>query len=241
MMRKADVSFEELYNCYKVRFERFAISYIQDRSVAEDIVTDSFVYWWEHRDRVGSKDENPAAYILATIRHKCLNHLRALQVRLRSHNEIRESQSRIVQENIRSLELCDPVHLFAGEVEALVRQSLEELPELTRYIFIDQRLKGKSYRDIAVEYAISERRVETELARDRKHIPNRSPLPKQALRQFELHIRLFAASQSTDGKQPVSAEQTTTRHYTFVVLDQMFGGVLRRHQANPSSIAAHQE
>ena len=122
MMRKADVSFEELYNCYKVRFERFAISYIQDRSVAEDIVTDSFVYWWEHRDRVGSKDENPAAYILATIRHKCLNHLRALQVRLRSHNEIRESQSRIVQENIRSLELCDPVHLFAGEVEALVRQ-----------------------------------------------------------------------------------------------------------------------
>ena len=77
-MRKADVSFEELYNCYKVRFERFAISYIQDRSVAEDIVTDSFVYWWEHRDRVGSKDENPAAYILATIRHKCLNHLRAL-------------------------------------------------------------------------------------------------------------------------------------------------------------------
>ena len=47
MMRKADVSFEELYNCYKVRFERFAISYIQDRSVAEDIVTDSFVYWWE--------------------------------------------------------------------------------------------------------------------------------------------------------------------------------------------------
>ena len=40
MMRKADVSFEELYNCYKVRFERFAISYIQDRSVAEDIVTE---------------------------------------------------------------------------------------------------------------------------------------------------------------------------------------------------------
>ena len=43
MMRKADVSFEELYNCYKVRFERFAISYIQDRSVAEDIVTDSSI------------------------------------------------------------------------------------------------------------------------------------------------------------------------------------------------------
>ena len=51
------------------------------------------------------------------------------------------------------------------DMQALVRQSLEELPELTRYIFIDQRLKGKSYRDIAVEYAISERRVETELAR----------------------------------------------------------------------------
>ena len=164
-MRKADISFEELYNDYKVRFERFAISYVQDRSVAEDIVTDSFIYWWEHRDRVGANNENHAAYILATIRNKCLNHLRALQVRLRSHNEIRQSQSRVVQENIRSLELCDPVHLFAGEIEDLVRQCLDEMPELTRRIFIDQRIKGKSYREIAVAYAISERRVETELAR----------------------------------------------------------------------------
>ncbi len=165
MVQKADISFEGLYNCYKVRFERFAIGYTQDRGVAEDIVTDSFVYWWEHRDRLRSNGENPAAYILATIRNKCLNHLRALQVRSRSHNEIRAFQSRVVQENIRSLELCDPVHLFAGEIEALVQQSLDEMPELTRLIFIDQRIKGKSYREIAAEYAISERRVETELAR----------------------------------------------------------------------------
>ena len=86
MMRKADVSFEELYNCYKVRFERFAISYIQDRSVAEDIVTDSFVYWWEHRDRVGSKDENPAAYILATVSIICVRYKFDCGVITRSEN-----------------------------------------------------------------------------------------------------------------------------------------------------------
>ena len=52
MMRKADVSFEELYNCYKVRFERFAISYIQDRSVAEDIGTQRSS-WIERRKSCG--------------------------------------------------------------------------------------------------------------------------------------------------------------------------------------------
>lgn len=159
-----DKKFEALYDRYKVRFGRFAAGYVQDRLVAEDIVTDAFVYYWEHRARLDAGCD-AAAYILTAVRHKCLNHLRAQQVRLRAHNEMGELQRRVLCENIRSLEICDPSRLFVAEVEMLVHKCLDELPELTRNIFTSQRLHAKSYRETALEYGITERRVETELAK----------------------------------------------------------------------------
>lgn len=135
---------------------------MQDRLIAEDVVTDAFIYYWENRSRLDA-DCNAAAYILTTIRHKCLNYLRALQVRMRVHNEVGDLQRRVVSENIRSLELCDPQHLFAGEIEKLVRDCMAEMPELTRQVFTARRIHGKSYREIAAKCGITERRVETEL------------------------------------------------------------------------------
>ena len=145
-----EAEFGELYKRYKARFESFAVGYVQDRLIAEDVVTDAFIYYWENRSRLDA-DCNAAAYILTTIRHKCLNYLRALL------------QRRVVSENIRSLELCDPQHLFAGEIEKLVRDCMAEMPELTRQVFTARRIHGKSYREIAAECGITERRVETEL------------------------------------------------------------------------------
>lgn len=106
-----EAEFGELYKRYKARFESFAVGYVQDRLIAEDVVTDAFIYYWENRSRLDA-DCNAAAYILTTIRHKCLNYLRALQVRMRVHNEVGDLQRRVVSENIRSLELCDPQHLL---------------------------------------------------------------------------------------------------------------------------------
>lgn len=157
-----EAEFGELYKRYKARFESFAVGYVQDRLIAEDVVTDAFIYYWENRSRLDA-DCNAAAYILTTIRHKCLNYLRALQVRMRVHNEVGDLQRRVVSENIRSLELCDPQHLFAGEIEKLVRDCMAEMPELTRQVFTARRIHGKSYREIAAECGITERRVETEL------------------------------------------------------------------------------
>lgn len=143
-----EAEFGELYKRYKARFESFAVGYVQDRLIAEDVVTDAFIYYWENRSRLDA-DCNAAAYILTTIRHKCLNYLRALQVRMRVHNEVGDLQRRVVSENIRSLELCDPQHLFAGEIEKLVRDCMAEMPELTRQVFTARRIHGKSYREIA--------------------------------------------------------------------------------------------
>lgn len=160
--RNCDDDFGRLYDEYRPRFIEFARGYVKDRLAAEDLVTDSFLYFWENRGRIDPSC-NVAAYVFTTLRHKCLNHLRARLVRLRAHNEMEALENRVLRENIRSLEMCDPRQLFEGEIERLVRESLDEMPELTRGVFTEQRFRGRSYREVAELFGITERRVATEL------------------------------------------------------------------------------
>lgn len=157
-----DVDFGRLYDEYRPRFVEFARGYVRDRLVAEDLVTDTFLYFWENRGRIDTSG-NVVAYLFTTLRHKCLNHLRARLIRQRAQSEIEALENRVLRENIRSLELCDPRQLFEGEIERLVRESLDEMPELTRGVFTEQRFRGRSYREVAEQFGISERRVGSEL------------------------------------------------------------------------------
>lgn len=155
--------FERLYDEYRPRFVAFARGYVKDRLAAEDLVTDAFVYFWENRDRIDPRQGSMPAYVFTTLRHKCLNHLRNNLIRLRVRSEIEEHERRILNENIRSLELCNPRQLFRGEIERIVRENLDEMPELTRNVFTELRFQGRTYREVAERLGISERRVETEL------------------------------------------------------------------------------
>lgn len=161
---RGDEDFGRLYDEFRPRFIEFARGYVKDRLVAEDLVTDSFLYFWENRERIDASC-NVAAYLFTTLRHKCLNHLRARLVRLRAQSEIEQLEKRVLSENIRSLERCDPQQLFEGEIERIVRESLDEMPELTRGVFTEQRFRGRSYREVAELFGITERRVGTELER----------------------------------------------------------------------------
>lgn len=44
--------FNELYREYKARFVFFAKMYVRDEFVAEDIVVDSLLYYWENKENL---------------------------------------------------------------------------------------------------------------------------------------------------------------------------------------------
>lgn len=161
--------FRKFYEAHKTRFENFAYGYVQDSCVAEDIVTDSFVYFWENRDRI-EDPSNPAAYVLTTVRHKSLNYLRTLRSRVRIQNRISQLQQRILDENIRSLEQCDISLLFTDEIRSLVKTCVDRMPELTRQVFYARKQEYLSYREIAQRLNITERRVETELEKSMQQL-----------------------------------------------------------------------
>ena len=62
------LAFNKLYTEYSRRFIRFARSYVQTDEEAEDIVNDSFMYYWENRATIDNS--NLAAYLLTMVKHR---------------------------------------------------------------------------------------------------------------------------------------------------------------------------
>lgn len=70
--------FNKFFIDYQQRFVHFACTYVHDEAVAEDFVIESMMYYWENKDRLPA-DTNIPAYVLTTIKHKCIDHLRHQQ------------------------------------------------------------------------------------------------------------------------------------------------------------------
>ena len=75
-MQKKTISLEEFHELYELKqnYVSVANSYVQEWEKAEDIVADSYMYLLENMGRI--EVENPNAYLLGVVRHKCLDALR---------------------------------------------------------------------------------------------------------------------------------------------------------------------
>ena len=161
--------FGRLFATWRARFEAIACRYVRSAAVAEDLVSDSFMSFWENRGRIPA-DANLQAYILIIVRNKCLDWLRAQSLHAKSEQEVYELRRRVLAADIRSLQAFNPEEIFSEEVAAIVRQSLDRLPELTRDVFIARRFEEMSYKEIAEKYGITVRRVEFELEKAVKQL-----------------------------------------------------------------------
>lgn len=157
-------AFNKLFADYHGLFVRFANTYIQDNATAEDIVVEGIMYYWENRHTLAS-DSNIPAYILETIKHKCLNYLRHLRVREDVEQRIREHQLRVNNLRIATLESCDPQEIFSTEAQRLVDEALAMMSDKTRQIFIMSRYENKTYPEIAAHFSLSVKSVEFHISK----------------------------------------------------------------------------
>ncbi len=160
--------FNRLFAEFQQRFIRFAVSYVNDPTVAEDLVMESFVAAWERRDTLSVEAFPP--YTLTIVKNKCLNYLRAQNVRLRAAEDIHLHRARMLDLRVSTLQACDPEELFSEEAQRLVNHTLDVLPERTREIFIRSRFQGQSYKEIAAEMETTPKSVEFEVSKAMKHL-----------------------------------------------------------------------
>ncbi len=158
--------FNELFQEYRQRFIKFAVSYTSDMSVAEDVVMESFTAAWENRRNL-TREKFPA-YILTAVKNKCLNHLRARCIRIRAAEDIHSLNYRLLSTRIATLSACDPEEVFSEETRNILNRTIKGMPRRTRDIFIRSRFDGRSYKEIAAEYDITVKSVEFEISKAMK-------------------------------------------------------------------------
>jgi RNA polymerase sigma-70 factor (ECF subfamily) len=156
--------FNRLFSELKGRFTRFAYSYVRDWSIAEDIVNDAFLYYWENRFSV-SHDSNIPSYILTVIKHKCLNYLEHLRVKQDAEGQIMKNAEWELNIRISALEACEPSELFNAEVQAIVEKTLRSLPDKSSRIFTMSRYYNKSNKEIAAALKINIKTVESHITK----------------------------------------------------------------------------
>ena len=156
--------FNSLFNEYYRRFIHFAMGYLRELETAEDFVSEAFTAYWENRENL-LPDTNPQAYILAIIKNKCLNHLQHQQVHFRVTAELKEHAEWLQQTKISTLEACDPDFLFSMELQQIIDETLNKLPQKTQMIFFLSRNQGLTYKQIAEKTHLNQKTIEFHISK----------------------------------------------------------------------------
>ena len=124
--------FGRLYSDYNPRFTEVTYRYVRDRGIAEDLVSDSFMAFWEERDRL-PEDVNAPAYVLTIVKNKCLNHLKVRLLHLQIEKKLHSTQQRLIQSDIQSLAACVPDTLFVEEMQTMLDRAVGRMPDAGTY------------------------------------------------------------------------------------------------------------
>lgn len=150
-MQEGDwTAFNLFFKAYAEQLYLYALAFVKDRAVAEDLVQEAFIYLWVHRDRISFRG-SVYAYLLQSVKNACINY--------KAHEEVKEKYRQVVTE------VNEPEDSEA-EWEALrqrVMAAIETLPPKCREIFILGAVEGLTYQQIAEQLGVSVNTVKTQM------------------------------------------------------------------------------
>lgn len=157
------------YTTYYQRFVRYAFYYVNDMSTAEDMTHDALLYYWENRRRLPA-DTDVLGYILLSVRNKCLNYLKRLQIEAEYVKKCTDLYDWEVTMRIQTLENEGYSAIFSKDILSIVMKALDELPEQTRNIFVLNRMQNKSRKEIADLLGVSQQKVDYHINKANIHL-----------------------------------------------------------------------
>lgn len=146
-------AYRALYDRHYESLCLVALDFVKDYYIAETLVNDLIFSLWENREAF-EVNQSLRAYLVRGVRNRCLNYfehtLRKEEVYRSLHKQYDQSQS------LYKLHQEDPFHqLLEKELDDQIKNAVQNLPELTRNIFLSSRHKGMTYEEIAKEQGLS--------------------------------------------------------------------------------------
>ena len=154
--------FEQIYRTYFSKMKRFAKEYVISEDVAENLVQDVFMGLWEKRE-VFMNRSNLIAFLFTSVKNKAINFLRRRMIEQNVTNQLQEEYIITMHMNLNSLEVLNNELFSTMDIEDIVSQAINSLPEKCREIFILSKIEGKKQKDVAEILNISVNTVETQI------------------------------------------------------------------------------
>ncbi len=161
-------AFEILFNRYWDYLFGIVYRRLNDREETLDVVQDIFVYLWNSRASLSVKS-GLEPYLFSAARNQLYSLYRRNQLR-----QVKEEMQAVV-----SVPLEADGQLLFREVDRLVTDELQKMPDNVRKCFTLSREEGKSIREIAAELTLSEKTVKNNIS--------------DALKRLRLHLGSYSA------------------------------------------------
>lgn len=183
----SQLAFKRLYDLHSAKVYALAFHIVKDEKHAEELVQDTFMEIWNHRQRIDSQG-NISTYLYVICRNKSFNKLKELK----RHKTVFDPSG---DQKLNMLFLAEDIQA-TRELKESIEHIMSKLPPRQQEIFRLSRLDGFSHKEIADQLGISVqtvknhmvaalRFVRTELANSSDQVP---PLMKVliALSYFSL-------------------------------------------------------
>ena len=146
-------AFRELYDGFQLDLYRFAVQVVKSKSLAEDIVQDTFVKIWERRQNLDSQ-KSIKSFLFTICKNLCFDSL-----------EKAAKSEPLKQEILNDFEVNQIEDTLPNNLERLAAAAIDSLPPQRRLIFEKAKLQDMSYEQIAKELNISKGTVSDHLVK----------------------------------------------------------------------------
>jgi RNA polymerase sigma-70 factor, ECF subfamily len=160
-MKREIENFELIFKKYFKRLCLYAYKFVEDESIAQDIVQDVFLNLWD-RQEIIEIEIVLRAYLFRSVYNRCLNHL--------GHKKVADKHHQIINRELKNIEVeyygsSENHEHSLFELEMKIEKAVESLPPQCRNVFEMSRFKGMKNREIADELNISVKVVEKHITK----------------------------------------------------------------------------
>lgn len=156
-------NFESIYITYYPRLKRFAREFVICDDDAENIVQDVFLELWQKQSALNFP-VNMAAILISSVRNRCIDFLRHKIVVNKANARIQTEYEYAFRLKLQTLEIFENDKFQDINLEKIITDAINLLPEKCREIFIKSKIEKKKQKEIAEEMNISINTIESQIA-----------------------------------------------------------------------------
>lgn len=147
-------AFKKLFDLYADRLFRFAKSFLKDRFLAEEAVSDVFYKVWVNRSSLGNQT-TIKAYLFKATYNTSMNYL----------DEARRKRAVSLDDIDVDLgtELCPESELITRELKEIIETAIDSLPPRCKLIYRMAKVEQMKYKEIAALLDISVKTIDHQL------------------------------------------------------------------------------